>query len=97
VVVLDTRLDDSLRREGLAREVINRIQRARKAMDLAYEARIEVSWNADGDLAQAIEEHASRIAGETLASAFAQGDADTSSEHDTEVEGEPLGLSITQA
>jgi isoleucyl-tRNA synthetase len=44
VVVLDTRLDDSLRREGLAREVINRIQRARKAMDLAYEARIDVAW-----------------------------------------------------
>ena len=62
VVVLDTRVDDSLRREGLAREVINRVQRARKAMDLAYEARIKVSWNADGDLAQAIEEHAERIA-----------------------------------
>jgi isoleucyl-tRNA synthetase len=97
VVVLDTRVDDSLRREGLAREVINRIQRARKAMDLAYEARIEVSWNAAGDLAQAIEEHADRIAAETLASAFAQGGPDTSSEHDTEIDGDPLSLSISQA
>jgi isoleucyl-tRNA synthetase len=96
-VVLDTRVDDSLRREGLAREVINRIQRARKAMDLAYEARIEVSWNAAGDLAQAIEEHADRIAAETLASAFAQGGPDTSSEHDTEIDGDPLSLSISQA
>ena len=97
VVVLDTRVDDSLRREGLAREVINRIQRARKAMDLAYEARIEVTWDADGDLAQAIEEHANRIAAETLATAFAQGGPDTTSEHDTEIDGTPLTLAITPA
>jgi isoleucyl-tRNA synthetase len=97
VVVLDTRVDDSLRREGLAREVINRIQRARKAMDLAYEARIKVSWNAEGDLAQAIEEHATRIAAETLASSFAQGIPATSSEHDTEIDGTPLALVIESA
>ena len=96
VVVLDTRLDGSLRREGLAREVINRIQRARKAMDLAYEARIEVSWTAEGELATAIEEHADRIAGETLATGFARGDA-ASSEHDTEIEGQALGLAIKSA
>jgi isoleucyl-tRNA synthetase len=97
VVVLDTRVDDSLRREGLAREVINRIQRARKSMDLAYEARIEVSWNAEGDLAQAIAEHAARIAAETLAAGFAQGGPGTTSEHDTEIEGTPLALTITEA
>ncbi len=93
VVVLDTRIDDSLRREGLAREVINRIQRARKAMDLAYEARIGVSWSADGDLARAIEEHAERIAGETLAKRFGKS-TEASSEHDTEIEGTRLGLAI---
>ena len=97
VVVIDTRVDDSLRREGLAREVVNRIQRARKAMDLAYEARIDVSWNADGDLAQAIEEHAKRIATETLATGFTRGGPDTSSEHDTEIDATPLGLAITPA
>ena len=93
VVVLDTRLDDSLRREGLAREVINRIQRARKAMDLAYEARIEVSWDAEGELAAAIEEHAERIAGETLATGFKRGTA-SASEHNTEIDGTALSLSI---
>jgi len=97
VVVLDTRLDDSLRREGLAREVINRIQRSRKAMDLAYEARIRVTWRAEGELAQAIEEHEERIGAETLATAFARGGAEVGSEHDTEVEGATLGLSITPA
>ncbi|MBW2376202.1 MAG: hypothetical protein JRF55_09455 [Deltaproteobacteria bacterium] len=77
--------------------MINRIQRARKSMDLAYEARIEVSWNAEGDLAQAIEEHANRIGAETLAAGFTRGGPDTTSEHDTEVEGNPLSLSITQS
>ncbi len=96
VVVLDTRVDDSLRREGLAREVINRIQRARKSMDLAYEARIEVSWDADGELAAAIEEHAKRIASETLATGFVRG-AEAASEHDTEIDGNPLGLAINPA
>jgi isoleucyl-tRNA synthetase len=95
VVVIDTRVDDSLRREGLAREVINRLQRARKAMDLAYEARIEVSWNADGELAEAIEEHTGRIASETLASSFTRGGPGTTSEHDTEIDESPLTLSIT--
>jgi isoleucyl-tRNA synthetase len=94
VVVLDTRLDDSLRREGLAREVINRIQRARKTMDLAYEARIEVRWNAEGELALAIEEHAERIAGETLATGFSRESA-PGSEHDTEIDGSALSLSIS--
>ena len=96
VVVLDTRVDDSLRREGLAREVINRIQRARKTMDLAYEARIEVRWNADGELAEAIEEHAARIAGETLATGFLRAAA-AASEHDTEIDGNSLALAINAA
>ncbi|MBT8483125.1 MAG: isoleucine--tRNA ligase [Myxococcales bacterium] len=96
VVVLDTRVDDSLRREGMAREVINRIQRARKTMDLPYEARIEVEWNAEGELAEAVEEHAARIARETLASGFVRA-AEASGEHDTEIDGNPLTLSIDAA
>ena len=96
VVVLDTRVDNSLRREGMAREVVNRIQRARKSMDLAYEARIQVSWHAEGELAQAIEEHAERIASETLASGFSKSDA-ARGEHDTEIDGIALALSISPA
>ena len=97
VVVLDTRVDESLRLEGLAREVINRIQRARKAMDLPYEARIEVRWDADGDLADAVEQHAQHIARETLATAFQRDGAEAGGDHDTEIEGAPLRLSITPA
>jgi hypothetical protein len=65
-------------------------------MDLPYEARIEVTWSADGDLAAAIEEHADRIARETLATGFARADA-ASSDHDTKIDGAALGLGISAA
>jgi hypothetical protein len=66
-------------------------------MDLVYEARIEVSWDAEGDLAAAIDEHAARIASETLATAFMQRSNAAKSEHDTEIDGMPLRLSIAPA
>ena len=67
VVVLDTRVTDELRLEGLAREVVNRIQTARKTMNLPYEARIRVTYAAEGAVAEAIDARAAHIAGETLA------------------------------
>ncbi len=98
VVVLDTHVTDTLRRAGMAREVINRIQRARKDMDLAFDDRIAVQYIADGELADAMAEHAERIAGETLASTFAAGGGSKDgTSHQTEVEGSGLTLSITRA
>ncbi|MCA9583625.1 MAG: class I tRNA ligase family protein, partial [Myxococcales bacterium] len=65
VLILDTRLTDELRAEGLAREVINRVQRARKSMDLAHEARIAITYQAEGALADAVAAHGETIARET--------------------------------
>jgi isoleucyl-tRNA synthetase len=90
VVVLDTRVDDSLKREGFAREVINRVQRARKTMDLEYEARIQVQYRAAGELSKAIAEHASLIATETLAQNLVPADKGQGEEHAVDVDGEPL-------
>lgn len=95
VVVVDTRIDDDLRREGFAREVINRIQRVRKSMDLPYEARIEVSWQADGEVARAIDEHRERIAGETLATRLVSGAGDGDTVEETEIDGVPVRLAVT--
>ncbi len=68
VVVLETHLTDELKREGLARELINRIQRIRKDMDLDYAARIQITLHTDSpELHTAIEEHKTHIATETLA------------------------------
>jgi len=78
LVALDTELDEDLLREGLAREVINRIQAARKDLDLAYDDRITLSWEGSSAIASALEVHAALVAGEVLASSFtraAHGDA----------------------
>jgi isoleucyl-tRNA synthetase len=96
VVVLETRLTDELRREGLAREVVNRIQSARKTLDLPYEARIGVTWKACGELAAALEEYADRIAGEVLAESFASG-TPRGEPFSSEIEGADFTFAIERA
>ncbi|MGH9380727.1 MAG: isoleucine--tRNA ligase, partial [Thermoanaerobaculia bacterium] len=54
LVALDTALTDELIAEGWAREVVHRIQTARKEADLDYAARIRVRFRADDALAAAI-------------------------------------------
>jgi len=93
VVVLDTRVDDALRREGYAREVVHHIQSARKKLDLPYEARIEVTYRADGEVAQAIAEHADAIGGETLAVSLTAGEA---SQHEATIDDQTLHFDIAQ-
>jgi len=67
-VAIDTTVTPELRREGLAREVIRLVQEARKGDGLDVTDRISLRWSArDPDLALALTEHASQIAGEVLA------------------------------
>jgi isoleucyl-tRNA synthetase len=67
VVALDPTLDDPLRREGLAREIVNRVQRIRKDAGYAYTDRIELWIDGDGPVLEAVRIHAEFIRGETLA------------------------------
>jgi isoleucyl-tRNA synthetase len=66
-VALDTTLTDELRREGLARESVNRIQNLRKQAGFDVTDRITVTFSASQTLSQAIMEHAEWIRNETLA------------------------------
>jgi isoleucyl-tRNA synthetase len=66
-VALELELDDELRREGLAREVVHAVQNARKAAGLAVEDRIELRLGGDGDLLAAARAFEGYVAGETLA------------------------------
>jgi isoleucyl-tRNA synthetase len=59
-------LTPELIRGGYAREVVNRIQRGRKDSGFAVTDRVTVIYYAEGDLAQAIEEHQDYIMRETL-------------------------------
>jgi isoleucyl-tRNA synthetase len=73
VVALDPQLDDSLRREGLAREVVNRVQRIRKEAGYRYADRIALWIDGDGPLVEAIRAHDGFIRGETLARSLEMG------------------------
>jgi isoleucyl-tRNA synthetase len=67
VVALDPRLTPELRQEGLAREVVNRVQRIRKDAGYVYTDRIALWIDGDGTLLDAVRTHAGFIRGETLA------------------------------
>ncbi len=67
---LDATITPELRAEGLARELINRIQRMRKEADYPVDARVEVEVVASGELRAAIEAHEAMVRAETLARAL---------------------------
>ena len=69
-VALDTAVSEALKLEGLAREIVNRVQNWRKAQDFAVSDRIALTLHCDGDLAAAAQQFGDLIAGETLATAF---------------------------
>ncbi len=70
-VVLDAELDDSLRREGIARDAISLLNNARKIKGFEVSDRVRIAW-ACGDalVISALEEHAELVAREVLATAF---------------------------
>jgi isoleucyl-tRNA synthetase len=83
-LALDLDVTPELRREGLAREVIRLVQDARKADGLDVSDRITLRWSAaDPELAAALTEHGTLIAGEVLATEFGprSPDADAGTEH----------------
>jgi isoleucyl-tRNA synthetase len=66
-VALELALDDDLRREGHAREIVHAVQNARKTAGLAVEDRIALSLDGDERLLSAASAHRDYLAGETLA------------------------------
>jgi len=66
-VALDTHIDASLRSQGYAREVVNRIQSMRKTLDLDLTDRIGIKYQASDELKRAIVDNDGFIRKETLA------------------------------
>ncbi|MET0741711.1 MAG: DUF5915 domain-containing protein, partial [Candidatus Nanopelagicales bacterium] len=92
-VALDLTVTAELRRAGLAREVVRTLQEARKASGLDVSDRIEVRWQAEGELADALDEHAASIADEVLAVRWERGEIDPASGRQDEA----LGLAFSLA
>jgi isoleucyl-tRNA synthetase len=67
-VALEIAITPDLRREGLAREVVRRVQVARQRDGLDVSNRISLRWStADSELAAALTEHGAMISAEVLA------------------------------
>jgi isoleucyl-tRNA synthetase len=103
-VALELQLDDELRREGLAREIVHAVQSARKGAGLRVEDRIELRLAGDDDLLAAARAFEPAIAAETLAvtvgytqptsSAGTGGDGDGTP---ATIEGRPLHIAVRRA
>ncbi|MQA73341.1 MAG: isoleucine--tRNA ligase [Solirubrobacterales bacterium] len=77
-VALSLDLDEDLRREGLAREIVHAIQNARRRAGLEVTDRIALALAGDDELLAAARAHEGYVAAETLATsvAFRTGDGD---------------------
>jgi isoleucyl-tRNA synthetase len=73
-LALDLTITPELRRAGVARDVVRALQESRKAIGLDVSDRIELWWEASGDVADAVAEHETTIAEEVLAVSFERGE-----------------------
>jgi isoleucyl-tRNA synthetase len=94
-VALSLELDDELRREGLAREIVHAVQSARRDAGLDVTDRIELVLGGDDELLAAAREHEAYVAGETLATSVSY-DGDTTGAT-TAIEGRNLRIAVERA
>ncbi len=73
-VALDPTIDDALRLEGLARELVNRIQRLRREGGLAVSDRIRLFLYGGEPIRETVSRHGDVVARETLAISVETGD-----------------------
>jgi isoleucyl-tRNA synthetase len=98
-VALDLTIDEDLRREGRAREIVHAVQNARKTAGLQVEDRIELALDGDPVLLDAAQAHRDYLVGETLAVALEleTRSSDTTGARDYSEQTEIDGLALTIA
>ncbi len=67
VIALDTQLNDALKQEGLARELVNKVQNMRKTADLDIADRITVTYQGAPEVHAAVDAHREYFTSEVLA------------------------------
>jgi isoleucyl-tRNA synthetase len=93
-VALALDLDDDLRQEGLAREVVHAVQNARKQAGLEITDRIMLRLGGDPDLVEAAQAHEEYVTGEVLATQVAyEGDGPAS---EVTIEGKTLSIGVAR-
>ncbi|HLF43672.1 MAG TPA: isoleucine--tRNA ligase [Acidimicrobiia bacterium] len=90
---LDTTLDETLVLEGVAREIVSRVQRLRREAGLDVTDRIALTWSSDDpEVAGAFATHHDVIAGEVLARSVTPSSSKVGEVFD--LDGRPVWLSI---
>ncbi|MDE0063464.1 MAG: class I tRNA ligase family protein, partial [Gammaproteobacteria bacterium] len=95
-IALDCTLDDSLVRGGYGREIVNRVQRARKDKGLNVTDRIVVRFDGDGELLVAAGEHRDYIIRETLCTTFER-DEFIDGAVEAEIDGKAFRFTVSKA
>ncbi|HEU4393597.1 MAG TPA: isoleucine--tRNA ligase [Solirubrobacterales bacterium] len=90
-VALQLELDEELRREGLAREIVHAVQIARKDAGLDITDRIALALGGDPELLDAARAHEDYVAGEVLATSVAYDGTDGAA---TKVDGRELTIAV---
>jgi isoleucyl-tRNA synthetase len=93
-VALDLAMDDALKREGWAREIVRAVQNARKQAGLEVSDRIVLTLGGDGELIAVAEEFERLLADEVLATTVTFGA--NGGDFTATVDGRPLTVSVTR-
>jgi isoleucyl-tRNA synthetase len=100
-VALDTIVDNELRLEGIARELVNRIQRLRREAGFDVSDRIRLGIFGNSQVAESVERHGSAIARETLAVELKTGTAPSGDEYpnlsQVDLDGTAVWIGLTRA
>ncbi len=94
-VALDIQLTSTLIGEGLARELVHKIQNLRKDSGFEVADRIEIAYSGDGELEEAIAGYEHYIRSETLAVGLQKGSA--AGGQKIEINGKEITIAINQA
>ena len=92
-IILDISLTEELIQEGMAREIVNRIQKTRKKINLNIDDRIHIKYHADKYLLDSLKDHEAYIKKETLANSLEESHPNEDF-HTFDIDGRPLKLFI---
>jgi isoleucyl-tRNA synthetase len=97
-VAVDTTLTQTLKQEGIARDLVRRVNTMRKEARLALDDRIDLAYVAEGIVVRAIENYAEYICQETLAVSLMPGEIENADYRQTEIIDENhVSLSLRKA
>ncbi len=98
VVALDQALTEDLKAEGLAREVVNRVQRLRKEAGFTFTTRIRLAIDGPNGVVAALQPHQAFIREETLARELVLGARlpEARLEQAIDIDGHPITIGVRQ-